>query len=212
MGATVLVLDFDNTLVKITHRNDLFSSFGQDKIPAKEVKSTYADIHNKGGFSPSNMLRALKEKGYCVNEAQTMADFDKWLSRSVRRYGDAASLIRKAREVGMRVVILTYGVEEYQKMKIAMSGILHDEVIVVDSPEKKVDALAGLKEKWDGPLLYLDDSLEVISVVARSEKLRHHVIPVFVSRSKSPVSIPDPNLRLRIVKSLSDPRIFKFMP
>lgn len=160
----IIIFDLDYTLLDTARfkRDGLALFFNMNETGFKDYyKKNFKD---KGiNYSPKKHLEIL---GWGEEElVAKLNEFDRWLEKEISRYlfPEAEEILNKLKQAGHKIILASFGDEEFQKQKISILKInqlsvreFFDEVIISDKIKAE---LAELKRFQGEDVLVVDDNL-----------------------------------------------------
>ena len=172
--ATV-IFDFDNTLFETqSHKERMFRLFESSGIPRDQVLSAYEDL-----VSPRERMYDMHEHRELLGKRGF--DFprehvDSFLGESFAAHlmPGAADLLSALRSRGHRLVLLTKGIDSFQRIKIRQAGIeeFFDEIHTCTGKKEHVLAKLDLPEH----AYFINDSWKETESIARHFPALHCIL------------------------------------
>lgn len=152
----------------------------------KDLLIIYERAKNEGGLSAEGLIRIAKDfVDHPLDVEKIKYDIDTWLKKSVTCYPDAASSITAWKKAGIPVIIITVGAPEFQKRKIELSKIPHDDVFIIDRINKKSETIRELVKKYGSPCLFIDDKATELDAI-HDAGIHETIITCRILRKNSP--------------------------
>ena len=182
--------DLDGTLAYFKNsKKGLFNIFTTRGISQNIIQQAYEESKKNDGFSIKNIIDRLNKNGIKIkNQNEIIFEFNQWLKKSLALYPDARFLTNP-QKINCPIAIITRGNPEYQKQKIKMLGIHHDNFYAGNTPQIKSDAIKKLIRLYGKPIVYIDDNIKEINEIRAAGLNEKDVITILVSRS--PLPTPD---------------------
>ena len=180
----VLFLDFDHTcydtdtfLLKEI-RQPMLKYF---KIPAQEWEKSYEKAVRAGYSLEQHLLELNKitgDKKYSLEKIQSFGQtikFDKYL------YQDVQPFLKKAKEKGYRIILLSFGAPNWQNKKVFGVGLdkLVDEIKYTKKEGSKIEILKKLAENYKKVIFIDNNGMDLDAV----HQALSHVQTYYINRS-----------------------------
>lgn len=188
MKPKCIVVDFDNSISFFKGgKTGLFTIFIRQGADESLVRESYEETKKEGTFLVENLTQKLeKNTGIHFDKEKIIKEFWAWISDTVRLYTDSVPVISNWRNSGVPVIILTFGDPNYQKQKIAMTNTPYDEVITVESNDKKVMSLKDIIKKYGKPIVVIDDTPGVLDDIRDMGYSQDDVVTFLMRRPDGP--------------------------
>lgn len=165
--------------------NDIFRRLG---VPEEMVLKARQETEEQG-FSIERFTENIEKLFPSLDDKKSNKksigqEFQSWLRESLVAYPESKCEFLKWKTLGIPIVIITAGDQEYQHQKINIVGLPHDEVIVVNPQEGKVAAIGGLLKKYGGPIIFVDDKPSELKLVRAH--FGKEVVATLIARRNSP--------------------------
>jgi len=170
-GEKVLVLDFDHTLydtdalLMFEMRHRMLELF---KIKQDIWENTYEAAVMRGYTLEVHAEEIARALGKGPFSGEMVAELEKSMNFSKYLYPDTTDFIKKAKEAGYKVMILSFGAESWQKKKIYATG-LNDIVDVIKYTREQGGKVGVIGKYTEGcrKVMFIDNSASEIDNVRR---------------------------------------------
>lgn len=177
---TTAILDLDYTLLDTaSFKEALVSALVDCGVSRKRLDETYSDIVSRPGvtydYDPDLQLELLGDELKCGRE-EAARRIDDVVGRCGEfMYPGAVEFLKRLRERGIKLVLLTLGNPNWQKRKIRAAGIegLFDAVLASGSP--KSELIAGLAPA-EGKLVVVNDNGDEIRQMREVAPKNHYIM------------------------------------
>jgi FMN phosphatase YigB (HAD superfamily) len=164
MNKTTIVLDLDDTLINTSLiKSRIFSSTAKAGLGKEECRKVYVAFRRKHLFEPDGFIQALGKAGKFTNRRDVRKDIKSvFTSRKFYNFPGAKGFLKKLSR-HHDLVMLTYGSEKFQKLKIRQSGLrpYFKKIIITGEPDKK-NALKKLASSSRKGIVLIDNSMAVV--------------------------------------------------
>lgn len=183
-----IAVDFDSTLARfVGGKKDLFAIFIRRGISESSVKEAYEESKRNGGFTIQKLQKLIEEKvKKAFDSCAIVQEFDEWVKNTVLPYPDSIPAISRWKVLHIPVAIVTYGDPDFQKKKIAITGIPYDRLHIVTVEDGKSEELRKLLARYGQTILFIDDKPSVLDGVRENGIKENEVITVLIRRQDSP--------------------------
>ena len=204
-----ICVDFDNTLGHFTHGSrDFFNIFLQRKIPRETLEKVYKETACALGFSFPHFVNFLADAvGGIPNRENLGIEFEEWLQRELTVYPDSIPACTLWQRHHIPVCIITAGEEQYQKHKVALLHIPHDDVIVVQHVNEKAPATKKLLKRYGRRIVFIDDKESELDQLCDAGIGTDDVLKVHINRPDSPYGDQKSRYEHLEIESLLDPNL-----
>ena len=164
--ATTIIFDFDHTLFDaIKFRKIISLFFERNNIPADIADSTFRSAYNSSyNYGFLEQLNMLKKIGYAIPNKEIDSFFNQSLKHILK--GPVEETLKKLKDRGHRLILLTKGLEYFQRFKVRQSGLEayfgHNIYVCKD---KKEEAIKSIPAK--GRTYFVNDHADEIEAVAK---------------------------------------------
>lgn len=207
---TCIAIDLDNTLIYPRGGNlRLFRVLAKHGVPLLRLPAIYEEA-KQHGLSAHSLLAAAKTHSKKPLDAGAIQnDIARWLHASVACYPDSIAAVTEWRKRRVPVMIVTVGVPEFQKEKIAIAGIPHDDVFVVQNVNGKSSVLGTLLDRYGATCLFIDDKSTELDAAYESGIAPERVLTFRIRRRNSPYYQQKAVYEHRHITRLDDPIIIQ---
>jgi FMN phosphatase YigB (HAD superfamily) len=206
MKPKVIACDLDYTLTRfldagMSGLEAIFTGRGAD--PGL-VKSALAEANEKS-FSFSVFHHLVEHRsGKSFPFRKTFDEFVAWLRTTVSCYDDTHSALMFMRSHGIAVSVITFGDPRYQRQKLNVSKIPHDDVRFAAKRGDKWQHLEALIETYETPIIFVDDCPAELDAVRENGLMEGLVRTVRMRRADSPHIAAAPKYDHRTITTLFD--------
>lgn len=182
MKPTCIALDLDYTLTHfIGGYDNLFAIFMRRGVAHEIIQEIYKETQREG-FTIKLFTKKIKDKtGELPQETTVTAEFERWLHESLAPYPDTTAFF--AQWFGkIPIAIVTFGDPDYQKQKLGAVSLPHDIVFTIAPPHRKSEALRTLVSRYGKPIIFVDDTLEMLDSVRNDGLCVDEIITVEMRR------------------------------
>ncbi|MDO8482301.1 MAG: haloacid dehalogenase-like hydrolase [bacterium] len=208
---TCIGIDFDNTLARfLTSSTGFFEIFSPHRVPETQLKETYDAIaHSQQGkgFTFEEMLADVTKMVHTLSshKEELKKAFGNWLRANLVLYPDSLSaLTRWHNKLHIPVCIVTAGAEQYQRQKVQLLHIPHDDIIVVPHANEKASVTKMLLQRYGRRIVFIDDKESELDHLCEAGISTDDVLKVHINRPDSPYRDQVPKYKHLEVASLAD--------
>lgn len=213
---TCIGIDFDNTLAHfLTSSTGFFKIFSRYHVSEEQLRKTYDEVahsQNGNGFTFEGMLADVTKMVLALSshEDELKRAFGKWLRENLTLYPDSLSALTNWHD-GLRIpiCIVTAGAEEYQRQKVDLMQIPHDDIIVVPHANEKASVTKKLLSRYGRQIVFIDDKDSELDHLCDAGIDSGDVLKVHIKRPDSPYRDQKPRYKHLEVESLADPSLAK---
>jgi len=167
----IFCFDFDHTLFDTTKlRQDINRIFLNGGVRQASFDASYKELARGVGYEPYAQARLLAAEWRDTAARDSAMREVSELMKSGRGYvfEGAAELLAALKGRGHRLVILTLGNRDWQREKIASSGLsaLFDQTEIVPGPGRKASRLADIIDKNESVTIIDDNPGELEAIMA----------------------------------------------
>lgn len=182
-----IAIDLDHTLIfPRGGKTGLFRIFQKHHIAKCHTREVYEKT-KQCGFSVENFLRVAKEyAAQPLNTPTVKKDIESWLGTSTLRYPDVLPFVTKWRNEHIPVIIITVGAPEFQKKKIKIADIPHDDIYILDAINKKSNVLRMLCGRFGTPGIFIDDKASELDALFEDGITPQEIFTCRIRRKESP--------------------------
>lgn len=180
-----VALDFDHTLAYFSGGyGGLEEIFVRRGIPSEIAQEVLAQTTQQG-FTIENYRRAIEaqtSRSFADEAVVIREEFAQWLSGSLCLYPDSVPFAQYWRSCDVPVVVVTFGVPEYQREKIQSTALPCSEIRHTTVKGRKADVLAQLCEQHGIPVVFVDDDPKELDAVRDNGITEKQVLTVLIVR------------------------------
>jgi len=167
----LIILDLDNTLLDTGRlKEGLSKALNNFGISQKLFWQVYKKLRKKSFYNHKIYLEYLsKEKRVDLKKcSEALKNLDNKIKDFL--YPDALSFLRKMREGGIKLILLTWGDKKFQKIKIEETKIkgFFDQIIITE--KTKLPYLAKIIKRTKEKIVFLND--EPAELQAATERFK----------------------------------------
>ncbi len=183
-----IAIDFDHTIAY--HRGGrevLFRILRKNGIPLRKIGEIYERTKKEHGLSAEGLFRVAQE--YVtepLNKEAIARDVVLWLHSSVTCYPEAAKAMAMWKAANIPIYIVTVGTPEFQKKKVEIANVPHDDIFVLDTVNNKSGVLKQLLARYGAPCIFIDDKATELDAIRESGLNREDVATFRIRRKNSP--------------------------
>jgi len=167
----IFFFDFDHTLFDTARlRRDIERIFLKGGVKRASFHDSYQELTHCGGYGPDAHAELLAAEWRDVSARESAMSEVAGLMDDARVYvfEGAAELLQALKQRGHRLIILTLGNGNWQRAKIASSGLadLFDQTEIVSGPGRKASRLVEITSERETVTIIDDNPGELKAVMA----------------------------------------------
>lgn len=204
-------IDFDFTLAHFvkTGMNGLLKIFINQNISQEIVMKAELEAEQQGFTFDKYLsnIEGLSKKTFSKGEREVLKkQFENWLRYSLVLYEDSMEVIKKIMKK-WPIIIVTFGEENYQKQKIAMTNIPYTKIITTSQENSKLKALESIISEYGKPIYFIDDKPSELDEIKKDDLYMKKFITYRVMRPDSPYFHQESKFTHNKISSLRELRL-----
>lgn len=186
MSPKCIAIDLDDTIIHHTNGSydALFELFADTTVTKATITEIYEKTKRTLGFSLENFLATLEETtGHIIEKGAAKQRFKSWLSNFSTVYPDSIPAIFHWRnKKKLPIAIITSGDHAFQKQKVELLQVPHDELHIITPPNEKPEILRTLLARYGAPIFFIDDNAKELDRVRDAGITEDSVITFHIVR------------------------------
>lgn len=185
MPVKCIACDMDFTLAHWVSGFDsivrIFTNRGIDP----ELAQVAFDEVNRTGFSIANyraQVERYSQRSLADQAEQIEREFERCFRGAFRAYDDSLGWLTRWRARGTKVAVLSFGVPEFQRQKVDLLRLPHDDLFLVREKVGKIEALRMLLTRYLAPIVTINDDERELDAVRDAGLDENQVVTVLITR------------------------------